>query len=272
MGGQPLPPLPVNISYDTAMNRRQLDALRAQSAALSSQLAEGRRQLLAQMAQPYEAISGQQLSTHYNGELQRWQLHASADQMPDMVLDLETNDPEDYLGAEAESFTFIVSTLMPVIEPGQEGEVPAVVFDGEWQLWLPCRLEDGCGGFHLRLDLPHFDLASFMAILSPADQQATMQLECCKARALGERMRRLLDQASECMGCVSTMIRHHGVNTDQAFLWFDCLSQDWQLWQPMGEGGVSLPLGVGGFNRNPAEIINAARALDPKFQAPGWQR
>ena len=112
---------------------------------------------------------------------------------------------------------------------------------GRWRLHAMC-LE--CGGFEL-------PLTSF--------GRGAVEAACDEALACLELIAR--------EGCPCCRTRHERAalrgEDDEPRIWFDTLSRDWLVWQPLegADGGVTLPLGIGRFDARRPLVYRAAAAL-----------
>jgi hypothetical protein len=95
-------------------------------------------------------------------------------------------------------------------------------------MWLPC---DECGGFEMGLD-QHDRFAA--------------------AEAAGQAKRIVeLAAAEGCPSCTAELFRETPLPPEcPPLAWYDPDTDQWMLWQPVDDvpGGVTLPLGVGGFD------------------------
>ena len=112
---------------------------------------------------------------------------------------------------------------------------------GRWRLFSAC-LE--CGGFEL--PLTSFGRGAVEAAcdeaLSCLELIAREGCPCCRTRT-----ERTADRGED----------------DEPRIWFDTLSRDWLVWQPLegADGGVTLPLGIGRFDARRPLVYRAAAAL-----------
>lgn len=144
-------------------------------------------------------------------------------------------DVKDYWAVpEAAAAAAAIATDGPPVRavPGFEGvdtEVPSVFWEsGRWRLWLPC---DECGGLELGLD--HDD-----------------RLAAAEAAGQAKRMVELA-AAEGCPACTAALFREAPLPPDcPPMAWYDTDTDEWMLWQPVDDipGGVTLPLGVRGFD------------------------
>jgi hypothetical protein len=129
-------------------------------------------------------------------------------------------------------------------EEVDRGGASTIYYDtgsGRWRLVTAC-LE--CGGYEL-------PLTSFgRGAVEAACDEALASLElvaregcpCCRTKA-----ERNTDRTAE----------------DEPRIWFDTLSRDWLVWQPLdgADGGVTLPLGIGRFDARRPLVYRAAASL-----------
>lgn len=115
------------------------------------------------------------------------------------------------------------------------------VESGRWRLHAACF---HCGGFELALT--SFGRGAVEAACDEA--MACLELVgregCPNCRTQRER---LIDRGEE----------------DEPRIWYDTLSRDWLMWQPLegAEGGVTLPLGIPRFDARRALIYRSAASL-----------
>jgi hypothetical protein len=115
------------------------------------------------------------------------------------------------------------------------------VGSGRWRLRCSCL---DCGGFEL-------PLTSF--------GRGAVEAACDEALACLELLAR--------EGCPSCRTRLERTTVrgedDEPRIWFDTLTRDWLVWQPLAgtEGGVTLPLGIGRFDARRPLVYRAAAAL-----------
>jgi hypothetical protein len=126
-----------------------------------------------------------------------------------------------------------------------DGHGAATIFydvrSGRWRLRCSC-LE--CGGFEL-------PLTSF--------GRGAVEAACDEALACLELLAR-----EGCPSCRTRLERGAGRGEDdEPRIWFDTLTRDWLVWQPLTgtEGGVTLPLGIGRFDARRPLVYRAAAAL-----------
>jgi hypothetical protein len=115
------------------------------------------------------------------------------------------------------------------------------VASGRWRLKVACH---DCGGFEL-------PLTSF--------GRGAVEAACDEALACLELLAR-----EGCPSC-RTLQERGAIRSedDEPRIWFDTLTRDWLVWQPLdgAEGGVTLPLGIGRFDARRPLVYRAAAAL-----------
>jgi hypothetical protein len=126
-----------------------------------------------------------------------------------------------------------------------EGDAASTIFydtgSGRWRMRVACP---DCGGFEL-------PLTSF--------GRGAVEAACDEALACLELIAR--------EGCPACRTREERTawrgDGDEPRIWFDTVSRDWLVWQPLegAEGGVTLPLGVGRFDARRPLVYRAAAAL-----------
>ncbi|MEA2428273.1 MAG: hypothetical protein QOF37_1901 [Thermoleophilaceae bacterium] len=112
---------------------------------------------------------------------------------------------------------------------------------GRWRLHLAC-LE--CGGFEL-------PLTSF--------GRGAVEAACDEALACLELVAR---EGCPCCRTETERNANRGED-DEPRIWFDTLSRDWLVWQPLdgADGGVTLPLGIGRYDARRPLVYRAAAGL-----------
>lgn len=115
------------------------------------------------------------------------------------------------------------------------------VGSGRWRLRAACP---DCGGFEL-------PLTSF--------GRGAVEAACDEALASLELL------AREGCPCCRTEQERSAIRgeDDEPRIWFDTITRDWLVWQPLegAEGGVTLPLGIGRFDARRPLVYRAAAAL-----------
>lgn len=129
-------------------------------------------------------------------------------------------------------------------EDVEDGGAATIYYDtgsGRWRLHAACL---DCGGFEL-------PLTSF--------GRGAVEAACDEALASLELL------AREGCPCCRTRLERAALRTedDEPRIWFDTLSRDWLVWQPLegSEGGVTMPLGIGRFDGRRPLVYRAAAAL-----------
>jgi hypothetical protein len=129
-------------------------------------------------------------------------------------------------------------------ESATEDGASSIYYDvesGRWRLLSACH---DCGGFEL-------PLTSF--------GRGAVEAACDEALAGLELLAR--------EGCPSCRTRTERAATrgedDEPRIWFDTVSRDWLVWQPLegADGGVTLPLGIGRYDARRPLVYRAAAAL-----------
>ena len=115
------------------------------------------------------------------------------------------------------------------------------VGSGRWRLQAPCL---ACGGFEL-------PLTSF--------GRGAVEAACDEALAALELVAR---EGCPCCRTRQERSAPRGED-DEPRIWFDTISRDWLVWQPLegADGGVTLPLGIGRFDARRPLVYRAAAAL-----------
>jgi hypothetical protein len=108
-----------------------------------------------------------------------------------------------------------------------------------WRLWVPCQ---ECGGHYLDL---------------PVEKEDSQQWN---ARVIAGTY---LRNQNGCLNCQAKTIReHHGLPGEKTSAWFDTLTGEWLLWQPISEDfGTNVSLGLPHFFYSPEEVEKAAHQL-----------
>jgi hypothetical protein len=123
-------------------------------------------------------------------------------------------------------------------------EASTIFYDvesGRWRLRTACF---DCGGFEM-------GLTSF--------GRGAVEAACDEAMSCLELVAR-----EGCPNCRTKRERESREHTDgEPRIWFDTLTRDWLVWQPLEDfdGGVTLPLGIGRFDARRAVVYRAAAAL-----------
>jgi hypothetical protein len=115
------------------------------------------------------------------------------------------------------------------------------VESGRWRLRTACF---DCGGFEM-------GLTSF--------GRGAVEAACDEAMSCLELVAR-----EGCPNCRTERERKSREHTDgEPRIWFDTLTRDWLVWQPLEDfdGGVTLPLGIGRFDARRAVVYRAAAGL-----------
>jgi hypothetical protein len=115
------------------------------------------------------------------------------------------------------------------------------VGSGRWRLRAACH---ECGGFEL-------PLTSF--------GRGAVEAACDEALACLELLAR-----EGCPSCRTKQERSaQRGEDDEPRIWFDTITRDWLVWQPLtgADGGVTLPLGIGRFDARRPLVYRAAAAL-----------
>ena len=129
-------------------------------------------------------------------------------------------------------------------EEAADGGASAIYYDvasGRWRLRVACL---DCGGFEM-------PLTSF--------GRGAVEAACDEALACLELVAR-----EGCPSCRTHQEREAvRSQSDEPRIWFDTLSRDWLVWQPLegADGGVTLPLGIGRFDARRPLVYRAAAAL-----------
>ena len=134
-----------------------------------------------------------------------------------------------------------VATTPEHAEPDGASTIYYDVGSGRWRLRAECP---DCGGFEL-------PLTSF--------GRGAVEAACDEALACLELLAR--------EGCPNCRTRQERAavrgEDDEPRIWFDTVSRDWLVWQPLegADGGVTLPLGIGRFDARRPLVYRAAAAL-----------
>jgi hypothetical protein len=115
------------------------------------------------------------------------------------------------------------------------------VESGRWRLRTACF---DCGGFEM-------SLTSF--------GRGAVEAACDEAMSCLELVAR-----EGCPHCRTSRERESSRHADgEPRIWFDTITRDWLVWQPLEDldAGVTLPLGIGRFDARRAVVYRAAAAL-----------